>query len=158
METIQKSIEVALPVATVYSDWTRFEEFPKFMEGVKEVRLLSADRLYWRAEIFGKEKEWESEIYERIPDQRIAWKSTAGTPNTGAVSFQELAGNRTRIDLSLGFEPESTMEKLGDALGIVGSKIQGDLERFKHYAEERGTEIGAGRGEMEPGKIKTYKE
>jgi uncharacterized membrane protein len=156
METIQKSIDVDLPIATVYSDWTHFEEFPKFMEGVKEVRQLSAERLYWRAEIFGKEKEWEAEVYERIPNQRIAWRSAAGTPNTGAVNFEELGNSRTRINLSLGFEPESTLEKLGDALGIVSSKIQGDLERFKRYAEERGTEVGTGRGETEPGRVRTY--
>ncbi len=156
METVEKSIDVDLPIATVYKDWTQFEEFPKFMEGVKEVRQLSPTRLYWRAELLGKEKEWEAEIYENIPDRRISWRSTAGVPNTGAVSFQDLETHRTRINLSLGFEPQSTLEKIGDALGIVSSRIQGDLERFKRYAEERGTEVGSGRVTGEHGRVKSY--
>ena len=156
MENVQKSIEVDATVGTVYNQWTQFEEFPRFMEGVREVRQISPKRLYWRAEILGKEKEWEAEIFEKVPDQRISWRSAVGSPNTGSVQFQDLGANRTRISLSLSFEPESTLERIGDALGIVGSKIQGDLERFKEFIEKRGTETGAWRGQVEHGHIKNY--
>lgn len=154
METIQKSIEVDLPIGSVYNQWTQFEDFPKFMEGVKEVRQLSPHRLYWRAEIFGKEKEWESQIDEQVPDQRIIWSSTVGASSNGAVHFERLEENRTRVSLMIHFEPQSALAKIGEDL--VSSRIQGDLERFKDFIEKRGAEIGAWRGQVEHGRVKTY--
>jgi uncharacterized membrane protein len=101
METIEKSIEVDAPIRAVYNQWTQFEEFPEFMKGIEEVRQLDDKRLHWRANIGGKEKEWDAEIYEQVPDQRIAWRSISGAPNTGIVSFQSVSDNRTRITLRL---------------------------------------------------------
>jgi len=153
MENVQKSIEVDVPIGMAYNQWTQFEEFPRFMQGVEEVRQLSPTRLYWRAEIFGKAKEWEAEIYEQLPDQRISWRSTAGAPNTGSVQFEKLGENRTRVSLSLSYEPESAMEKVGDALGILSFRIRGDLERFKEFIEKQGAETGAWRGQVEHGRV-----
>jgi len=153
MENVQKSIEVEVPIGVVYNQWTQFEEFPKFMQGVEEVRQLSPTRIYWRAEIFGQKKEWEAEIYEQLPDQRISWRSTAGVPNTGSVQFEKVAENRTRVRLSLSYEPESALEKVGDALGILSFRVRGDLERFKEFIEKQGAETGAWRGQVEHGHV-----
>jgi len=153
MENVQKSIEVDVPISVVYNQWTQFEEFPKFMQGVEEVRQLSPTRIYWRADIFGKQKEWEAEIYEQIPDQRISWQSTAGTRNTGSVQFEKLGANRTKVSLSLSYEPESGLEKVGDALGILSFRVQGDLDRFKEFIEKQGMETGAWRGHVEHGRV-----
>jgi uncharacterized membrane protein len=148
MERIEKSIEVDVPLRTVYNQWTQFEEFPKFMDGVEEVRQLDEKRLFWKAQIAGKLTEWEAEIYEQVPDSRIAWRSTSGAPNAGAVSFASLGENRTRVNLVIDYQPMGAVEKIGDALGLVSTKIEGDLQRFKKFIEERGAETGAWRGEI----------
>jgi uncharacterized membrane protein len=118
------------------------------MEGVKEVRQLDDKRLYWKAEIAGKDKEWHAEIFEQIPDQRIAWRAMSGAMNTGMVNFESLGADRTRVTLRLNYEPEGAMEKMGDAIGVVSSRVQGDLKRFKEFIESRGSETGAWRGEI----------
>lgn len=148
MERIEKSIEVEAPISAVYNQWTQFEDFPRFMEGVQEVRQLDDSRLFWRAEIAGKVTDWEAEIYEQIPDLRIAWRSTSGAPNTGTVSFQELGPQLTRVNLMLDYQPLGAVEKIGDALGLVSGRIEGDLRRFKSFIESRGIETGAWRGEI----------
>jgi uncharacterized membrane protein len=154
MAKIEKSIEVNAPVRTVYNQWTQFEEFPRFMEGVREVRQLDNKRLYWRAEISGKEKEWNAEIADQVPDQHIAWHSTTGSRNAGRVSFQQLDNNRTRITLIMDYEPESAAENVGDLFGIVSGRVEGDLKRFKEFIESRGHETGAWRGEIRGGSEK----
>lgn len=148
MERIEKSIEVDVPLRTAYNQWTQFEEFPKFMEGVEEVRQLDDKRLFWRAQIAGKHTEWEAEIYEQIADSRIAWRSTTGAPNAGAVSFQSVGPERTRVNLVMDYQPMGVVEKVGDALGIVSGRVEGDLQRFKKFIEERGAATGAWRGEI----------
>jgi uncharacterized membrane protein len=148
METIEKSIEVNAPLRQVYNQWTQFEEFPKFMEGVETVRQLDEQRLFWRAEIWGKTEEWEAEIYEQIPDQRIAWRSISGVPNAGAVSFESLGPNTTRVTLTINYEPQGALEKIGEALGVVSARVEGDLKRFRDFIEERGRATGAWRGEI----------
>ncbi len=148
MERIEKSIEVDVPLRTAYNQWTQFEEFPKFMEGVEEVRQLDDKRLFWRAQIAGKHTEWEAEIYEQIPDSRIAWRSTTGAPNAGAVSFQSVGPERTRVNLVIDYQPMGVVEKVGDALGIVSGRVEGDLKRFKEFIENRGAATGAWRGEI----------
>jgi uncharacterized membrane protein len=148
METIEKSIEVDEPASTVYNQWTQFEEFPRFMEGVEGVQQLSEKRLHWKAKIAGKIKEWEAEIFEQIPDQRISWRSTTGAKNSGTVNFFPVGTNTTRITLSLSYEPEGAVEKMGDALGVVSSRVEGDLKRFKEFIESRGQETGRWRGEI----------
>jgi len=148
MSLIEQSIEVDVPAKTAYNQWTQFEEFPKFMEGVKAVQQLDAKRLHWRAEIAGKEKEWDAEITEQIPDQRVAWRSRSGAPNGGVVTFHVLSPTRSKVMLQMEYDPETFIEKAGDAVGIVSQRVTGDLERFKDFIESRGRETGAWRGEI----------
>jgi uncharacterized membrane protein len=148
MEHIEKSIDVQAPLSTVYNQWTQFEEFPKFMEGVQEVRQLDNKRLHWRAKIGGKEKEWDSEIFEQTPDERIAWRSTSGAMNSGQVSFQSLGPNQTRVNLKINYDPTGVMENIADALGVVSVRVEGDLKRFKQFVEDRHSETGSWRGEI----------
>jgi uncharacterized membrane protein len=148
MSTIEKSIEVNVPVRTAYNQWTQFEEFPKFMEGVKQVIQLDDKRLHWKTVIAGKEIEWDVEITEQKPDQRIAWTSRGGAVNDGIVMFQPLSDARSKISLKVAYLPEGFVEKVGDDLGAVSSRVQGDLERFKAFIEKRGRETGAWRGKI----------
>ena len=153
METIEKSIEVDAPLSAVYNQWTQFEEFPRFMEGVKEVRQLDDKRLHWHAEIAGKDKHWDAEIYRQEPDQVIAWRSTSGAQNAGEVRFSSAGGNRTRVTLNMSYDPEGFVENVADALGAVSMRVQGDLNRFKEFIEERGRETGGWRGEIRGGAV-----
>ena len=149
MSTVEKSIDVNVPVSTAYNQWTQFEDFPKFMEGITEVRQLDDTHLYWCADISGKRKEWEAEITEQIPDQRIAWRNTSGAPNGGVVSFQPLSETSTRIMVQMEYDPEGVVENIGDVLGVFSRRVQGDLERFKEFIESRGHETGAWRGSVD---------
>ncbi len=149
MSTIEESIEVAVPVSTAYNQWTQFEEFPRFMEGVEEIRQLSETRLHWKTKIAGVEREFEAEITEQHPDHRIAWHSVAGTEHAGVVTFHRISDDTSRIMLQLDSEPEGAVEKVGDALGILKRRVKGDLERFKQMIESRGSETGAWRGDVE---------
>jgi uncharacterized membrane protein len=148
MSKIEKSIEVNVPLRTAYGQWTQFEEFPRFMEGVESVRQLDDKRLAWKAEVAGKDVEWTAEIFEQVPERRIAWRSTSGAKNEGIVSFATAGLDRTRITLSMEVDPSTFGEKVGSALGLVSSRVQGDLERFKTFIEARGRETGAWRGEI----------
>ena len=153
MSTIEQSIDVNVPVSTAYNQWTQFEEFPRFMEGVETVRQLDNQRLHWRAKIGGKVEEWEAVITEQHPDERIAWKNTTGAPNAGVVTFHRLADNKTRVMLQMEYDPQGVVENLGDMLGVVSRRVANDLERFKEFIEARGQETGAWRGEVErPGR------
>jgi uncharacterized membrane protein len=148
MEHVEKVIEVNRPVSTVYNQWTQFEEFPMFMDGVKEVRQLDDTHLHWRAEIWGKEKEWDAEITEQEPDKRISWKSVGGAPNAGTVRFEPLGEDRTQVRLVMAYEPEGAVENAGDALGLFTSRVENTIEQFKRFIESRGAETGAWRGEV----------
>jgi uncharacterized membrane protein len=154
MSTIEKSIEVNVPVRTAYNQWTQFESFPKFMEGVKEVRQLDDKRLHWKAQIAGKEKEWDAEITEQTPDKHIAWRSRAGAPNGGVITFHQISPTTTKLMLQLEYDPETFVEKAGDAVGIVSMRVEGDLQRFKDFMESRGQETGAWRGEIKGGDVR----
>jgi uncharacterized protein (TIGR02271 family) len=145
------SIEVNAPLKAVYNQWTQFEEFPHFMEGVEEVRQDGSNRLFWKAKIAGKVKEWEAEITNQVPDERIAWESIDGSANSGTITFDELGDSLTRVNATIGYEPEGLLEKTGDALGIPSGRIEGDLQRFRNYVEERGRETGGWRGEIGQG-------
>ncbi|RIK36668.1 MAG: cyclase [Chloroflexi bacterium] len=148
MKTIEKSITVDVPVRTTYNQWTQFEDFPRFMEGVEQVQQRGDKYTHWRANIGGKTEEWDAEIIEQTPDQRVAWRSTTGSYNAGTVSFQPMGANQTRLTLRLDYEPEGAVENVGDALGFVERRVEGDLERFKEFIESRGAETGAWRGEI----------
>jgi len=148
MSSIEKSIEVNVPVTVAYNQWTQFEDFPAFMEGVTEVRQLDDRHLHWRADIAGKEMEWDAEIVEQVPDRRIAWHSISGTTNDGIVSFENIASDKTRVMLHLDYDPEGFVENFGDALGVVSRRVEGDLRRYKDLLESRGHETGAWRGRV----------
>lgn len=146
MSVIVKSIEVNVPVKTAYNQWTQFEEFPKFMEGVEQVKQIDDKRLHWKANIGGKTEEWDAEITEQIPDQRVAWTSKGGAMNAGLVTFSRLADAKSKLTLEMEYVPNGAVEKAGDALGLVTQRIEGDLNRFKEFIESRGRETGAWRG------------
>jgi uncharacterized membrane protein len=146
--TVQESIEVNVPVHTAYNQWTQFEDFPKFMDGVEEVRQLDDTHLHWRAKVFGKEEEWDAEITEQIPDKRIAWRSISGKPNAGVVTFHKISDDKTRITLQMEYTPHSVDEKVGDVVGLVRMQVKESLKRFKEFIESRGKETGAWRGSV----------
>lgn len=148
MEIIEKTIDIDRPVRSVYNQWTQFEDFPRFMEGVKSVRQIDDKRLQWEAEIGGKTKNWVAEIFEQEPDKRIAWRSTQGAFNSGRVDFEPIDEAHTRVALRLSYEPEGAVEKVGDALGLVSARVSGDLKRFKDFIEERGATGDGWRGEI----------
>jgi len=148
MERIEKSIEVNCPLRTVYNQWTQFEEFPKFMSGVKEVRQIDDTHVHWHAEIWGQDKEWDAEITEQVPDERISWQSISGTPISGTVRFQRLGPDLTAVRLVMAYEPEGAIENVGDALGVLSARVQETVEDFKEFIEKRGQETGGWRGEV----------
>ena len=149
MTTVEESIEVAAPLNTAYNQWTQFEEFPKFMEGVEWVEQLEDHRLHWVAQIGGQRREWEAEITEQRPDERIAWTSRTGTTNAGVVTFHRLDDTNTRVMLQMEVEPEGPKEKLADAMGTLQRQVRKDLENFREFIEQRGSETGAWRGEID---------
>ncbi|HET7488474.1 MAG TPA: SRPBCC family protein [Acidimicrobiales bacterium] len=148
MGAVRKSITIDRPVTTVYNQWTQFEEFPRFMEGVESVQQLDEKRLHWVAEIGGTRREWDAEITEQTPDRRIAWQAIGGKKNRGAVSFRPEGAGRTTIELEMEYETEGLKEKAGDALGVIDRRVEGDLKRFEKFIEARGTETGAWRGSV----------
>ena len=148
MSTIEQSIDVQVPVRTAYDQWTQFEEFPRFMEGVEEVRQVDDTHTHWRTKVAGREKEFDAQITEQTPDQRIAWTSQAGPEHAGVVTFHRLDQGRTKVMLQMDVEPDGVAEKAGDALGLLKRRVKGDLERFKDMIEARGAETGAWRGEV----------
>jgi uncharacterized membrane protein len=151
MSTVEKRIEVDVPVKTAYNQWTQFEQFPRFMEGVKDVSQTDDTHLHWVAKVGGEWKEWDAHITQQVPDTVIAWESESGASNAGMVSFRELQPQKTEISLHMEFEPHGVPEQLGSALGVASSRIEGDLKRFKQYIEARGVETGAWRGEVNSG-------
>ena len=149
MERIEKTIEVDRPVRTVYNQWTQFEEFPRFMDGVREVEQLDATHVRWHADIFGKDKQWDVEITEQVPDEKIGWKSISGdAPNAGTVRFEPLGADRTRVRLVMAYEPQGATESMGDALGLLRMRVEKSVNQFKKYIESRSVEDGAWRGEV----------
>jgi uncharacterized membrane protein len=148
MEQLEKSIEVEVPVRTAYNQWTQFEEFPRFMDGVESVTQLENDRLHWVASIAGQTKEWDARITHQVPDQRVAWVSEEGPRQNGSVSFQPRGDDKTEVALRIEYEPENLADTVGDKLGFVTRRVEGDLERFKEFIEARGVETGAWRGSI----------
>jgi uncharacterized membrane protein len=153
MHSIEEKITVEVPIRTAYNQWTQFEDFPRFMEGVKRVQQLDPKRLSWKAEIGGKDVEWTAEITEQTPDKRISWNSTSGRSQMGTVSFSPVSGARTEINLRIEFEPEGATETAGASLGLVKARVKGDLKRFKEFIESRGAETGEWRGEIHGGQV-----
>jgi uncharacterized membrane protein len=148
MTSIEESIEVNVPVSTAYNQWTQFEEFPRFMDGVDQVTQIDDTHLHWKASHGGHEQEWDAEITEQKPDERVAWRSTDGKNNAGVVTFHRLDDEHTKIMVQMDWEPEGMVEKVGEMVGSDDRRVHGDLERFKEMIEARGSETGAWRGEV----------
>ncbi|MDX2162889.1 MAG: SRPBCC family protein [bacterium] len=149
MARYEHSIDVNVPVRTAYNQWTQFEEFPMFMEGVEEVRQMTDTLLHWKANIIGHVEEWDAKITEQSPDQRVAWTSINGAEHAGVVTFHHIDDNTSRIMLQIDYEPKGVIENIGTALGVVKARMAGDLQRFKEFIEARGVETGAWRGEVQ---------
>ena len=151
METIKETTELNVPVNTAYNQWTQFEDFPKFMEGVESVRQLDDTHLHWTAEISGEAREWRSEIVEQIPDQKIAWRAEDGTGPNGIVMFEPLGQDTTLLTVEMSYEPEGVKEQLGAKAGLDSRQVKEDMKRFKEMVEAMGSETGAWRGEVHAG-------
>jgi uncharacterized membrane protein len=149
MASVVESIDVKVPVSTAYNQWTQFEDFPHFMEGVKSVTQTDDTHLHWVAEVAGQEKEWDAEISEQHPDERVAWNATSGAENAGVVTFHRIDDETSRVTLQMDVDPEGVVENVDTALGFLDRRVKGDLERFKEFIESRGSETGAWRGEVE---------
>jgi uncharacterized membrane protein len=149
--TVDAHIDVGVPVTAAYNQWTQFEEFPRFMEGIDEVKQLDDTLLHWAATVAGKHAEWQAKIVEQEPDRRIAWESTDGKRTRGIVEFEQLAPDRSRIRLHMSYVPDGKAEKVGSAIGLDKHRINGDLERFRELIEGRGVPSGAWRGEVAGG-------
>jgi uncharacterized membrane protein len=149
--TIDESIEVNVPVSAAYNQWTQFEDFPLFMEGVDHVQQKDDTRLHWIAKVGGKTNEWDAKILEQHPDKQVSWISEDGKKTRGTVTFEPVGESRTRINLSMSYQAEGLKEALGSAAGLDQRRVRGDLDRFKELIESRGTESGAWRGEVSAG-------
>ncbi|MGI5401076.1 SRPBCC family protein [Streptomyces sp. CA-135486] len=152
MSTVKESVEVGVPVRTAYNQWTQFEEFPNFMEGVEEVRQLDERHNHWTTKIGGVRREFDTEIIDQLPDERIAWRTTGGdTKQMGMVRFQSLDATHTRVELVMDVETSGVAEKTADMVGMIDRRVKGDMRRFKEYIEQRGGESGSWRGRVSPG-------
>jgi len=151
MATVKESIEVDVPVSTAYNQWTQFEEFPRFMEGVQSVTQIDDTHLRWVAEVGGKRREWHAEIVDQVPDQKVAWRAIDDDGSNGIVEFESLGEDKTLITLEMAYEPEGLTEQLGAVIGMDSRQVKKDLERFKQLIESRGVESGAWRGEVRAG-------
>jgi len=149
MKTIEETIEIDVPVSTAYNQWTQFESFPQFMDGVERVEQKDDKHLRWVAEIGGTTREWDAEITEQHPDHRVAWKALDQDGPNGVVTFHKLDDSRTKIMLQMDYEPEGMKESVGSAIGLDSHRVKDDLESFKEFIESRGSATGAWRGDVE---------
>jgi uncharacterized membrane protein len=147
-QTIEQSIEVNVPIRPAYNQWTQFEEFPRFMEGIERVDQRDDRHLHWVASFGGETHEWDAEITEQKPEERVAWRNVDGKDNAGVVTFHKIDDGTTRVMVQMDWAPEGIKEKVGAALGADDRRVKGDLERFKEFIESRGSETGAWRGEV----------
>ncbi|MFF8378198.1 SRPBCC family protein [Streptomyces sp. NPDC015661] len=152
MSMVQETISVDAPLRMVYDQWTQFEEFPRFMDGVETVEQLDDRICHWRARVAGVSREFDTEIVDQLPDERISWRTVAGSDvrQRGVVTFQRLDASHTRVNLALDVEPRGVVERTGDALGFLESRVQGDLQRFKDFIEDRDSATGGWRGRLRP--------
>ncbi|MGW1027140.1 SRPBCC family protein [Streptomyces sp. NPDC002577] len=152
MSRTMESVDVDVPLHTAYNQWTQFEEFPNFMEGVEQVRQIDDRHNHWVTNVAGARREFDTEIVDQLPDERVAWRTVSGeVTQKGVVTFLRLDDTHTRVSLALDVEPHGLVEKTADMAGVIGRRAKGDMKRFKHYIEERGTESGAWRGRITPG-------
>ncbi|WP_411111660.1 SRPBCC family protein [Streptomyces sp. c-19] len=151
MSRVEQTIDVDVPLRTVYDQWTQFEEFPRFMEGVEDVRQTDDRHCHWRTKVAGVRKEFDTEIVDQLPDERVSWRTVGGdVQQKGVVSFQPLDGEHTRVRLAMDVEADGVLEKAADAMGVLDRRVKGDLRRFKGFIEEQGRETGGWRGRIRP--------
>ncbi|NBM18974.1 SRPBCC family protein [Streptomyces sp. GC420] len=152
MSTVKESVEVEVPVHTAYNQWTQFEEFPQFMEGVERVTQIDDRHNHWTTKVSGVKREFDTEIVDQFPDERIAWRTISGdTKQKGVVSFQRLDETHTRVELVMEVEPSGVVDKAADMTGMIDRRIKGDMRRFKEFIEQQGGESGGWRGRIRPG-------
>ncbi|WP_030740884.1 SRPBCC family protein [Streptomyces sp. NRRL S-31] len=152
MSTVKEAVEVDVPVHTAYNQWTQFESFPKFMEGVERVTQLDDRHNHWTMKVGGVRREFDTEIVDQLADERITWRTISGdTRQKGTVHFERLDDSHTKVELVMDVEPSGAVEKAADLIGTIDRRVKGDMRRFKEYIEERGAESGAWRGRIEPG-------
>jgi len=149
MKTIEESIEIEVPVSTAYGQWTQFESFPQFMDGVESVEQTDETHLRWVAEVGGEKREWSAEITEQHADHRIAWKALGQEGPNGVVTFHRLDDSHTKVMVQMDYAPDGMKESLGSAVGVDSHRVKGDLESFKEFIESRGAETGSWRGSVE---------
>ena len=149
MSQVVETVDVAVPVRTAYNQWTQFEEFPAFMNSVREIRQLDDTRLHWVVEFGGVRREFDARITEQHPDERVAWTSTEGPKHAGVVTFHRLDDTHSRVTAQLDIDPEGFVENVADKVGIVDRLIKADMANFREFIEHRGTETGAWRGDVE---------
>jgi uncharacterized membrane protein len=149
MSTVEKSIDVNVPITTAYNQWTQFEEFPRFMGGVEKITQVDDTHLHWEVSIAGVDREFDAEITEQHPDERVAWRSTDGETHAGVVTFHRVSDAVTRINVQIDWKPKDLLEKAGALLQIDDIQIGGDLKRFKELIEKQGVEDGAWRGDVD---------
>jgi uncharacterized membrane protein len=154
METIKESIEVDVPVSTAYNQWTQFEEFPQFMDGVESVKQTDDSHLHWVAEVGGQRREWRAEIVEQVPDEKVAWRSAEDDGPNGIVTFEPLGEEKTLVVVEMSYSPEGLKEQLGAKVGLDSREVKQDLARFKELIEALPAETGAWRGEVHAGEPK----
>jgi uncharacterized membrane protein/CBS domain-containing protein len=151
LASVEQSREIDVPVRTAYDQWTQFEEFPQFMDGVQEVKQLDDTRMHWVTEVGGRRTEWDAKIVDQVPDQRISWTATSGKRNAGEVRFEPMGPNRTKVHVRMEYEPDGIVETVGGALGLPQRRVKADLDAFRELMERRGAESGAWRGEVHGG-------
>jgi uncharacterized membrane protein len=150
MSTVEESVEVDVPVQTAYNQWTQFESFPKFMSGVESITQIDDRRNHWITNVAGVRREFDTEITEQHPDERIAWHTVEGdTRHAGVVTFHRLDDQRSKVMIQLDWEPSGVTEKAGSAVGVDDRQVKLDAKRFKQFIESRGTETGAWRGDVD---------
>jgi len=154
MAAVQHSIDVNVPISVAYDQWTQFETFPSFMDGVESVTQLDDTHVHWVARVAGRRKEWDAEIHEQVPDRRVAWRSLTGARNAGVVTFEPGDDGKTTVTLHMDVEPDGIVEEAGTATGFLDRQVQGDLERFRDFIEARGRETGGWRREVEQGQVR----
>ncbi|NEE01929.1 SRPBCC family protein [Phytoactinopolyspora halotolerans] len=148
MTTAEKSVDVNVPISTAYNQWTQFEDFPEFMADVESVTQVDDRHLHWVVEVGGMERVFDAEITEQHPEERIAWRSTGGTDQSGVVTFHKIDDTTTRVTLQMEMEPSGAVETVGEKTGMVSRVVERDMKNFKEFIESRGTETGAWRGEV----------
>jgi uncharacterized membrane protein len=149
MGTVVESVDVAVPIRTAYNQWTQFEEFPNFMDGVEQVHQVTKELTHWVIEIGGAKREFDAKITEQHPDERVAWASLDGPKHAGVVTFHRLDENHTRVTAQLEVDAEGVAENVADKTGLLDRKVKGDMKRFKEFIESRGAETGAWRGDVQ---------